>query len=398
VSLNSGAHAAHAAGAALAPAAVLAAVLPEPPQVQPQAQDIAGALQASLGLGQSLAAVRLDPIGRIAEATLPAAAMLGFEPEDLCGRMLKDLALDGWQAAADVAAARVRYGSTESFELALKGRSGRRTLVEMTARLPRGEDGIVIDWSERRPRRGLAERGGEAERLAGALLEHRETELHELASSLRHDLAPTLVLTRYLVESALKNAEGPLPGEDALHDPARPAHAGLPQPSTVALGQAVQRLREVVGKIERVANALRPTQLDDLGLLASLQDLCRRFGAGGHGPQIELSLEVSEAEIPVALRVTLFRVAETALENSFLHSDARHVQVVLQHVRDELILVVEDDGRGFSPEAALSTGEASPLGLRGLRRRIVETGGRLVLSSSPGHGSRVGGVWVLVRG
>ena len=94
-----------------------------------------------------VAAVWLDRQDRIREATTSAAGMLGFEPRALVGLLLADLAAEGWRTAAEVAAARVRFGSTDSFELLLRGRSGRQTLVEMTAQsqpLPNGEAGAVI--------------------------------------------------------------------------------------------------------------------------------------------------------------------------------------------------------------------------------------------------------------
>jgi len=106
-----------------------------------------------------VAAVWLDREDRIREATASAAAMLGYEAQALVGLQLADLAADGWRTAAEVAAARVRFGSTDSFELLLRGRSGRQTLLAMTARaqpLPDGEPGSVIAWSERRLRRELA--------------------------------------------------------------------------------------------------------------------------------------------------------------------------------------------------------------------------------------------------
>src|SRR5271165_1280631 len=103
-----------------------------------------------------VAAVWLDREDRIREATASAAAMLGLEPPALVGRQLADLAAEGWRTAAEVAAARVRFGSTDGFELLLRGRSGRQTLVEMTAQsqpFPNGEPGSVVAWSERRLRR-----------------------------------------------------------------------------------------------------------------------------------------------------------------------------------------------------------------------------------------------------
>src|SRR6267154_2462633 len=135
-----------------------------------------------------VAAIWLDREGRIREATASAAGLLGFEPPDLVGRQLADLAAEGWRTAAEVAAARVRFGSTDSFELLLRGRSGRQTLVEMTGQaqpFPNGEPGSVIAWSERRLRRRtrIEAKPGDVElrRLAYGLLRTQEAERMRVA-------------------------------------------------------------------------------------------------------------------------------------------------------------------------------------------------------------------------
>jgi two-component system NarL family sensor kinase len=330
----------------------------------------------------SVPAIRLDPHGRISDATVSAAAMLGFEPQELRGRSLKDLALDGWQAAADVAAARVRFGATESFELALKGRSGRRTLVEMTARSGSDtESGSVISWSERRMRRTGAGREAEPDikRVAYGLLRTQEAERMRVASELHDDVAPVIIMVKYMIEDAVGRL-----GPD------------VPEESRRILDDAALRLRDVVAELRRISTELRPKLLDDLGLIPTLEWYCRGVEEACHGFRVEWRLAVLEAEIPEALKLDIFRIVQEALNNVIEHANARRAQVSLYTSAGELCVVVEDDGEGFDLVTASSKRDGGlNLGLQSIRKRVEATGGRLLLESNGQRGTRIGGAWSL---
>ena len=350
------------------------------PEGQTQEQSSPGAFVAP-GSGTSTAAIRLDPQGKISDATVSAAAMLGFEPQELCGRTLKELAIEGWQAAADVASARVRFGATESFELALKGRSGRRTLVEMTARAGNnGKAGTLIAWSERRLRRSAAsqEADPEAGRIAYRLMHRQEAERLQVARELHDEVAPVVVMVKYMVEEALARLG-----------------SGADPRCVETLQDATARLRDVVSELRRIATDLRPKLLDDLGLLATLQWYCRSVEEAAPGVQVAGQFQVSEADVPQRLKLDIFRIVQEALRNAIEHSQAHRIDVSLYLAMDELCVTIEDDGRGFDTRAAAAPDEASMagLGLQAMRRRVEGTGGRLALEAAPGRGTRICAAW-----
>lgn len=335
-------------------------------------------------LAGTAAAIRLDAKGRISDATASAAAMLGFEPQELRGRTLKDLALEGWQAAADMAAARVRFGATESFELALKGRSGRRTLVEMTAQAGTDEgSGAVVSWSERRIRRSSrSEAETDPQRIAYGLLRTHEAERMRLAIELHDELAPVVVMAKYLVEDAMGRI-----GTDAPEELAR------------TLNDAAGRLRGVIAELHRISSDLRPRVLDDLGLFPALEWLGRSMEQASRGLRVECRFSVAESEVPDELKLEIFRIAQAALNNVVEHANASHAAVCLYATPDELCVVVEDDGHGFDPDAVGPSVAGSdrylPLGLTSIRKRVEATGGRLLLESQGMRGTRIGGAWRL---
>ena len=101
-------------------------------------------------LNEAIAALRLDRNGRIVDATVEAASMLGFGAEELHGLTLGDLAADQWRDMADGATARILLGDARSFQLLLRGKSGRRTLVQMASSrvVQDGDVSYVLAWSE----------------------------------------------------------------------------------------------------------------------------------------------------------------------------------------------------------------------------------------------------------
>jgi two-component system NarL family sensor kinase len=327
-----------------------------------------------------VASVGLDIEGRIRHASADAAAMLGYEPAALAGRMLVDLAAPGWRDAAEVAAARVRYGATENFVLMLRGRSGRLNLIEMvvrpTAVRPDQPDGFVLQWASGRPRRQGAGIAVEPQ-LAIALIRRRDGERLDVAKRLHDDLAPTLAMAKYLVEDAAQRG-GRGDRTDACE----------------LLGQAAASLRHVVAELRNISNALRPRLLDDLGLLPTLEWFGRGFEEAHPAVSIERVLTASEENVPAGLKVDIFRIVQDALSNVARHSMATVVRLSLLEEDGELRLAIEDNGRGFDPALALRSLHPG-VGLQSIGKRIGATGGRFVLESGPQRGTRVTGAWMI---
>jgi two-component system NarL family sensor kinase len=329
----------------------------------------------------STAAIRLDQQGRISDATISAAAMLGFEPQELRGRSLKDLAIEGWQAAAEVAAARVRFGATESFELALKGRSGRRTLVEMTARAGAdGKDGAVVAWSERRVRRNSGSQDTEADlkRVAYGLLRTQEAERMRVALELHDEVAPIVIMVKYMIEDAVGKF-----GSDAGAD------------SVQILNDAASRLREVIADLRRISTDLRPKLLDDLGLVPTLEWYCRGVEEACEGIRVECRVTLAESDVPQDLKLEIFRIVQAAVDNVVEHAKAQHAQVALFVSGEEIVIMVEDDGSGFDSAAVMARSDADTVGLHSIRKRAEATGGRLILETNGTRGARIGAAWRL---
>jgi signal transduction histidine kinase len=142
------------------------------------------------------------------------------------------------------------------------------------------------------------------------------------------------------------------------------------------------RLEDAVDSVRRIALSLRPSMLDDLGLVAALEWQAREIG-NRTGLDVEVRADDSAGELPDAHRTCIFRVAQEALRNSARHSGATHVKVALEKAVRGVTLGIEDNGKGFRG------GRTRGLGLLGMEERVAQLGGSFRLRSEPGRGTTV---------
>jgi signal transduction histidine kinase len=145
-------------------------------------------------------------------------------------------------------------------------------------------------------------------------------------------------------------------------------------------------LRDVVRDIDdlrRLITELRPATLDQLGLVAALEDLVERVGSGA---EVELTtdLRIDAESLDPELETVVYRLAQEALTNIAKHATASRAELRICVEEDGLDVLVADDGRGFDP-----TREYSGFGLTGMRERVELAGGKLQIESKPGAGTRV---------
>ena len=132
---------------------------------------------------------------------------------------------------------------------------------------------------------------------------------------------------------------------------------------------------------------LRPAALDDLGLSPAISNFVREWSrhsgiaAEFHTTGMEKERLAPEAES------ALYRITQEALNNAMKYSQAERVDVLLERRDNQVVLIVEDDGRGFNPQQAATDGRG--LGLVGMRERATLVGGMLEIESKPGEGTAI---------
>ena len=206
----------------------------------------------------------------------------------------------------------------------------------------------------------------ELQQLSARLLEIEEEGRRKLSRELHDEIGQTLALLQIEISHSQASLNGSKPELRAHLDRAR----GLAE-------RTVQTIRNITG-------LLRPTLLDDLGLVPALQfqleDFLRRSGI-----QVDFVEDAVADQLPDSVKSCVYRVVQEALHNCEKHSGARRVRVTVRQLPECLVTEIEDDGRGFEPGVKRVTG----LGLLGIRERAANAGGTLVIDSAPGRGARI---------
>ena len=157
-----------------------------------------------------------------------------------------------------------------------------------------------------------------------------------------------------------------------------------------SLSREIEYLSSAIKETKRISANLRPTTLDDLGLMATLKWYLRQFQRMYGNIRVDFTSEVTEADVPEAMKIIVYRIVQEGLSNAEKHSDATSVRLHLSPADGSrtLVLVIEDDGRGFDVRETLS--EKDPLsgyGLTAMRERCEIVGGSFHIHSQPGQGT-----------
>jgi two-component system sensor histidine kinase UhpB len=135
---------------------------------------------------------------------------------------------------------------------------------------------------------------------------------------------------------------------------------------------------------------LRPSALDDLGLLPALRWYVKEYSQKC-GIEVEFHASGFEERLPAEMETALYRIVQEALTNTARHGNAHKVSIILKEDEDAIFASITDDGCGFDVDAVLhSPIQERRLGLAGMNERAILLDGTLAIHSTPGHGTTVG--------
>jgi PAS domain S-box-containing protein len=150
-----------------------------------------------------------------------------------------------------------------------------------------------------------------------------------------------------------------------------------------------QQTREELVALRRTITTLRPLVLDRRGLAAAVAELATATRARAGLDDCEVTVDLDGARLDPEVETALFRVAQQALANVGQHAHARRLKVALHRDGPQVVLVVEDDGRGFDPAHTQTVADTHGFGLTCMRERLQAVGGEFSLESAPGAGTRI---------
>jgi len=165
-----------------------------------------------------------------------------------------------------------------------------------------------------------------------------------------------------------------------------------PTLSPKVLARTITRTQQLVEQsvdiVHRFAGDLRPTVLDDLGLIPALHLLMKGFRQRT-GIRVSLSASAAVEQVSGDKRIVLFRVAQEALANVARHAQASQAEVRIQKLDRAVCMKIKDNGRGFQEERVRRAKRRKRLGLLGMRERLEMVGGNIVIESVPGEGTTI---------
>ncbi|MBI3874536.1 MAG: PAS domain S-box protein [Verrucomicrobia bacterium] len=276
-----------------------------------------------------------------------------------------------WKSARHLRTGRIRKLEDEYRILHTDGsvRWVRNSVV--SRRLPDGHrriDGIVSDITARKQAEA-ALRG-----LPARILAAQEAERHRIAGELHDGVGQTLSAAKFRLHAAEAALPAASPGASSLH------RAGE---------LALLALRDV----RRITRNLRPSELDDLGLLPALHSFVDEFRDRTR-LRVDFSVRGSLNDLPADLSLAVFRVVQEGLGNIEKHAKAARAHLQLSRTARQLRLRLSDDGRGFRTRRR---NHHHGLGLVHMRERATALGGTLVVESVPRRGTRVLASWPFSR-
>ncbi len=305
-----------------------------------------------------------DAAGRLTFVSDRALPVIGWRPQDVVGRPFTDLAPPDARTAAIAGFLWLRRHPTETHRARFRvlGDDGAERLVELTG-IGMLADGRFVGAH------GAARDIGELDRLEAdlrrqaadlAASEERAHLARELHDSVTQALF-SMTLQERSLELLLERDPGQVPGK---------------------LAELRELQRDALAETRALIFELRPGNLQEHGLAAAL----RTHAAGLNariGLPVVVDADLGDRRPALEIEEALYRIAQEALHNVVKHAGACQARAALDWQADAIHIRVEDDGRGFDPEAV----PAGHLGLAGMRVRAERLGGWLRVESAPGRGT-----------
>jgi PAS domain S-box-containing protein len=213
--------------------------------------------------------------------------------------------------------------------------------------------------------------------LSSQLLTVQENERKRIAMELHDGIGQILTAIKFKVENILQEK-------------------GKARAKEKSLEAIVPMVRESVEEVRRIQMDLRPSTLDDLGILATLGWFCREYQKIYSHIRIEKEIGLQEGEVSIPLKTVIYRLTQEALNNIAKHSKADLVHLSLRKKENRVEWVVKDNGMGFDLEEILSSERSGRgLGLNSMRERTELSGGSFEIETTLGAGTMIRASWPL---
>jgi PAS domain S-box-containing protein len=235
------------------------------------------------------------------------------------------------------------------------------------------EQGNIVKWfgatvdieDRRRAEKNLEEAHRQLKLLSRRRVKVQEEERRHLARELHDEIGQALTAAKISLQAALEEPD---------------------QAKSKRIHETTAILERLLGQVRQISLNLRPSMLDDLGLVPALRSLLDEQGRRA-SVAVRFSAKNMPDNLDPEIQTTCFRIAQEAITNAVRHASATQINVNLGGEDRTFRLQVRDDGKGFDAEPAQT--QTIGLGLLGMKERAALVGGRTRITSAPGKGTTV---------
>ena len=238
---------------------------------------------------------------------------------------------------------------------------------------------IVHDITERKTyEAALRESENRLRLLSAELLTAQEKERKKIALEIHDNFGANLAAIKYSLEQKLFEMKKGVPEKE----------------KRISIENIIAMVENSIADTRSIMINLRPSVLDDLGILATIRWFSREFQKTYAPVRLESEIGIEEDDVPDLLKIVIFRVLQEATSNMARHSGGDRIHLTLIRKEGRIRFVIADNGVGFDPQEKLSTrNPARGLGLNSMRERVENSGGKFTLESQPGKGTRITAEW-----
>ncbi len=248
-----------------------------------------------------------------------------------------------------------------------------RRVAERTVELEALVETLKTEIEERkRIEQQLRDSRRELRMMSRRTLEALEADKQAVAKELHDSIGASLAAIKFSLEDRLCSMKS------------------VPREDTVSLEKIVSYLMYTIKETKRISADLRPTTLDDLGLMATIDWFCREFCTFYKQIRVTQEVTIDESDLSDAMKIVIYRILQESLNNSAKHASPSHIHFSMSRRNNGVRMIIKDDGCGFEPHSRLfTTDPLSGHGIQGMRERAEICGGRFEIESSQGQGTKI---------
>ena len=332
------------------------------------------------------AIIVMDDKGRILVWNQVAQTIFGYASEEAQGTRLNDLVVPArhradFEKLFDKSCSDgLESTSGKPVDLVVLRRDGTEIVAEFSISRAKIDERchaicIVRDITARKQAEGqVRERNAALEMLSAKMLSSDEMDKKRLAYGLHEGLAQTLVMIKVQVERSLQAFAAPHTHQD----------------SPVSI---VSLLQSAIRDVEAIATALRPSSLDEIGLLRTIDWFCREFDRAHPAIHVLEEIGVQEQDVPAPLKIVIYRIMESAFANIARYENTDQIALTLQREDGAITLTVEDTSQDSRYAAAMERDADLRLRFGEAQERTTLSGGSFNIARSKGGAIMLRASW-----